>query len=183
MTWTCYGIRVTPVLRTPVSRRSCETISLSKFNANTVQIRQPHCWGPIKGPQGSGNGAAAPDSWGPRQTGLTLAVSSSRSISHFVYRFTKREKNARVRGRHRFEHYVGPFTRDISRCPVATFTLLKICFSTRFACAYRLSLDDTADGSWTIGDRPPFVTSLSVLFSLLFSFFFFFFFFLEADPP
>lgn len=30
-------------------RHPCETISLSKFNANTVQIRQPHCWGPIKG--------------------------------------------------------------------------------------------------------------------------------------
>lgn len=106
-------------------RHPCETISLSKFNANTVQIRQPHCWGPIKGHKAAQLLLIREG----RQTGLK-SLSFFRSISHFRSSFQPRERETGKEGEeYRSEHYVGPFTRDILRwCPVATFTLLKICF-------------------------------------------------------
>lgn len=115
-------------------RHPCETISLSKFNANTVQIRQPHCWGPIKGHKAAQLLLIREG----RQTGLSRCPFFALSVISFVVPGGrkggggrgKRWKGEGEEGEgYRFEHYVGPFTRDISRwCPVATFTLLKICF-------------------------------------------------------
>lgn len=149
-------------------RHPCETISLSKFNANTVQIRQPHCWGPIKGHKAAQLLLIREG----RQTGLTRCPFFALSvISSFVVPGEGKgegEKRWKKGEEYRFEHYVGPFTRDISRwCPVATFTPLKICFP--HSLCMRLSFV-TWRYARRIFRRSPFVTRLSVV---LFYFFFF----------
>lgn len=106
-------------------RRSCETISLSKFNANTVQIRQAYCWGPIKGHKAVMAQLLLIREG--RQTGLSLPV-LFRSISQ-----------VRTLCRSIHTRYLPLPGGDV----YATQNLL----STRFACAYRLSPDDTPDGS------------------------------------
>lgn len=148
-------------------RHPCETISLSKFNANTVQIRQPHCWGPIKGHKAAQLLLIREG----RQTGLTRCPFFALSvISSFVVPGEGKgegEKRWKKGEEYRFEHYVGPFTRDLSRAGARWRRLRrsKSAFHTRFACAYRLSPDDTPDGS--SGDR-----HLSPCLSVVLFFFF-----------
>lgn len=160
-------------------RHPCETISLSKFNANTVQIRQPHCWGPIKGHKAAQLLLIREG----RQTGLSRCPFFALSVISFVVPGGRKggegERGGRERGKRERgidSNIMSVHSHGISRAGARWRRLRysKSAFHTRFACAYRLSPDDTPDGSSTIGDRPPFVTGLFVVL---------FFFFFSPSPP
>lgn len=145
-------------------RHPCETISLSKFNANTVQIRQPHCWGPIKGHKAAQLLLIREG----RQTGLTRCPFFALSvISSFQARERGRGRRGGRRERSIDSNIMSVHSHGISRAGARWRRLRrsKSAFHTRFACAYRLSPDDTPDGS--SGDR-----HLSPCLSVVLFFFF-----------